>query len=364
MMPLRTMVALGAIALFPVLALGAVGASRGWWTRTVPSADTTVIVTAGGTARIGRRGRFTLSLQGPAAVDVPGDDRPIRLEGARAEIANEAHDSPIALEAAGHRIQIAPASTVAVEAPAGGDGLRLTTVAGRPPRVDGVAQVESEAPAQAQPASAGGQPRAPAEATGPEPHNRGPGPVDRPSPAPAAIARPHAARATSHASAPAASDSRPEMPASRGETAPASAGPAASEEVALVRDALERLRGEKDAAAALRLLDDHDQRFPGGLLRDEAAVTRIEALLALDRNREALQRLEMLAPALLDRSPRLQVTRGELRAAHARCSEALDDFAAVAANQPGAEIARRIERGRAACNSAAPGHTGTAGGNR
>jgi hypothetical protein len=193
--------------------------------------------------------------------------------------------------------------------------------------------------------------------------------VDPTPPAAVPSARSHSAFAVPHATAPLVADSSRENPLSpaaapAGATAPGTAAPTASDEVAIVRDALRRLRGEKDAAAALRLLDEHDQRFPDGLLHDETAVTRIEALLALGRDREALQRLEVLAPALLDRSPRLQVTRGELRAAQGRCADALGDFSAVAASQPAGELARRIERGRAACNSETSRHTGTSGGNR
>jgi len=370
MMPVGRMVAVAVIALFPVLALGAVGASRGWWTRTVPAADTSVVVPAGATAKIGRRGHFRVSLQGPAAIDVPGDGAPIHLEAGRAEITNEGPTAAVAVETAGHRIEIEPASTVAVEAPGPAGKLRLTAVTGHRPRVDGVPQTEPAHAAEPGPTGAPGPQRVVAPigsiaATGPAITNAA-------APAPPAVeprARPHTANAAPHANAPAvansSSESGPSLAATPPEAnAPVPAARTASDEVALVRDALERLRGEKDAAAALRLLDEYDRRFPHGLLRDEAAVTRIEALLALGRDSEALQRLEALAPALLDRSPRLRVTRGELRAAQGRCPDALVDFAVVAASQPAGELARRIERERAACNSAAPGHTGASGGNR
>jgi hypothetical protein len=59
-------------------------------------------------------------------------------------------------------------------------------------------------------------------------------------------------------------------------------------------------------------------------------------LLALGRTADALDRLEAMAPALLDRSSRLRVARGELRAPRGRCQGALADFAAVASARPGA----------------------------
>ena len=77
MVPMGRLLAVAVIAVFPVVALGAVGVSRGWWAALQPRASTSVVVPAGATARIGRRGHFTLSLQGPAAVEVQGDDRPI-----------------------------------------------------------------------------------------------------------------------------------------------------------------------------------------------------------------------------------------------------------------------------------------------
>jgi hypothetical protein len=116
-----------------------------------------------------------------------------------------------------------------------------------------------------------------------------------------------------------------------------------------MRNALARLRTERDPAGALALLDDYDRRFPGGLLRDEAAATRIEALLAVGQSKVALERLESLPSDLLDRWPRLRIARGELRANHGRCDDALADFAALLSGPAGDEIEGRAQRGRAAC---------------
>jgi hypothetical protein len=128
----------------------------------------------------------------------------------------------------------------------------------------------------------------------------------------------------------------------------------AAREVAQLAAALQRLRADKDARGALALLDEHRRRFPVGALGDEARVVRVEALLALGRSREALEELEELPGPLLERSRRLRVARGELRAAQGRCQQAREDFAAVAQGEGvGEEISLRAERGRAACAGSA-----------
>jgi outer membrane protein assembly factor BamD (BamD/ComL family) len=45
-------------------------------------------------------------------------------------------------------------------------------------------------------------------------------------------------------------------------------------------DAARQALAAGDAAGALRAVDDHDRRFPGGALSPEATVVRIEALAA------------------------------------------------------------------------------------
>jgi hypothetical protein len=199
-------------------------------------------------------------------------------------------------------------------------------------------------------------------APAPEPHG-GPAPTARARPKAAAAAGvvavassvegPSAAGAVS-----APSPGVPVAPNARGGPAPA------TDEIGLVRDALERLRGQKDAAGALQRLDERDQRFPSGLLGEESSTIRIEALLALGRKSEALARLDALPGSTLDRSPRLRVARGELRVAAGRCPEALADFSAVVAGGAGGEITQRADRGRAACNFGTPRHTGATGGDR
>jgi hypothetical protein len=356
--------AAGAVALCPVLALGAVGVSRGWWGPRPAVTPTSISVLDGATARIRRPGRFALSLQGPGAVDVRNDDEPIRLASGRLELA--ASERAVIVEAGAHRVEVAPSSTAAIETGAAADEVRVRSIAGHAPRVDGTVRIEP-APAAEPPSP---REKAPVEMA---PVEKAPveavpvGPAPAPAPPPVAIA----------ANMPAPARARPPVPWTPepdDEPAPLAPPPApvgtpaldpspAADEVAIIHDALERLRGGKDAAAALRLVDEHDRRFPDGLLRDEASVTRIEALLALGRTGEALDRLESVSGALLERSPRLRLARGELRAARGRCREALADFAALASTaSPGDEIDRRLARGRAACNSAGPRHTGGLGG--
>ena len=150
----------------------------------------------------------------------------------------------------------------------------------------------------------------------------------------------------------------PSASASAPGTAAATSTPAsaASDETSQVRRALAELRGAKDAAAALRALDEYQRRFPAGQLSEEARLIRIEALLSLGQSAEALQSLETLPASSLERSRRLRVARGELRAAQGRCDEALQDFAAILtlATTTDDDVRHRAQRGRDACAAAAP----------
>jgi hypothetical protein len=61
---------------------------------------------------------------------------------------------------------------------------------------------------------------------------------------------------------------------------------AVAEEARLVRQARDSLRSG-DAAAALRLLDEHARRFPDGVLAEERSAERVSALCKLGRDDEA-----------------------------------------------------------------------------
>jgi hypothetical protein len=56
---------------------------------------------------------------------------------------------------------------------------------------------------------------------------------------------------------------------------------------------------------ALRLIDDHAVRFPHGVLRDEAALVRLEALLTAGRRADA----ERYAQPIIDQRPGTPIAR-------------------------------------------------------
>ena len=148
-------------------------------------------------------------------------------------------------------------------------------------------------------------------------------------------ARPHAAVARPIAEAPSAQPDDPIVAESR-----------------LLAEALTTLRQRRDPQQALRALDAYDRRFPAGALAPEAAAARIDALLALGRRGQALERLEALPLARLPRGAELRVLRGELRAGRGRLDEAVDDFTAVLSkgDAPAAVIERALY-GRGSCRS-------------
>jgi hypothetical protein len=125
--------------------------------------------------------------------------------------------------------------------------------------------------------------------------------------------------------------------------------PGLADETRLVRRALEELRHDGDPRAALVALDEHRSRFPHGLLRADADLVRVQALLALDRVGEALALLEPLDLSSSPRGDELQVTRGELRAAR-QCRRAIADFDGVLSRQAPAPVAERALWGRAVCH--------------
>lgn len=134
-------------------------------------------------------------------------------------------------------------------------------------------------------------------------------------------------------------------------------GPPASVGTELIANAFRDLRSRGDAAAALRSLDEYDRRFPSGVLRSESRVARVEALLTLDRRKEALRLLETAdGSGVLTRDVR--VTRGELLAESNRCPGALRDFDAVLAARDGDAAGGRALYGRAGCHARAGDNQG------
>jgi hypothetical protein len=134
-------------------------------------------------------------------------------------------------------------------------------------------------------------------------------------------------------------------PASR---PPVAAESPAAEEAAILREVFHGLRtGSAPAEAALAALDDYDRRFPSGLLRVEARVARVEALLALARRAEALALLDVWEAGGPPR--RLRVARGELRAEAGRCADAMEDFDGALGIARADELGARALYGRASC---------------
>jgi hypothetical protein len=138
-----------------------------------------------------------------------------------------------------------------------------------------------------------------------------------------------------------------------GSAAPPSEDPIVAES-RLLADALTSLRQQRDPRRALRALDEYERRFPTGALGPEASAARIDALLALGRRAQALERLETLPLEHLPRGAELRVLRGELRAGRGQLAGALEDFSAVL-SMPGAPpaVAERALYGRGSCRSRA-----------
>ncbi|HXJ21357.1 MAG TPA: hypothetical protein VMT03_14090 [Polyangia bacterium] len=130
------------------------------------------------------------------------------------------------------------------------------------------------------------------------------------------------------------------------------ASPLAQESELLAR-ALQKLRRDADAPGALALLDAHDARFATGPLAPEATRARIEALLKLHRNVEALALLDGAALAPSGGGRDLLIARAELRSAAGRCAAAVADLdRLLAADRPLDSITERAFWGRAACRAA------------
>lgn len=144
-------------------------------------------------------------------------------------------------------------------------------------------------------------------------------------------------------------------PAGAGSAATAASESGLAAESRLLGVALHQLRQERDGKAALRSLELYQQRFPSGLLSEEAQAARLDALLLLDHRDAALALLDQMPFQRLGRGGELRVVRAELRAGASRCREALADFAAVLAETaapPPPLVAERALYGRASCLAA------------
>jgi hypothetical protein len=159
-------------------------------------------------------------------------------------------------------------------------------------------------------------------------------------------------------SAPEVRGPRPETPPQAGAPPEAREAPpearvapppsALAAETALLAEALTRLRQHRDPAGALAALDAYDARAPRGTLRREADGARVDALIMLGRDGDALAVLRTLALQPRGRDQELRVVRGELAAAQ-DCAGAVADFDRVLADGPPARLVERALHGRATC---------------
>jgi hypothetical protein len=122
-----------------------------------------------------------------------------------------------------------------------------------------------------------------------------------------------------------------------------------AEEARILEGVFRALRGpEARGGDALAALDDYDRRFPAGVLRVEARLARVEAMLARGARVEALALLDAWEAS--GAAPRAALAaRGDLRAAAGRCGEAATDFAAVLAASADDALGARALYGSAAC---------------
>lgn len=121
------------------------------------------------------------------------------------------------------------------------------------------------------------------------------------------------------AQAPAVSPLRP-LASDDGDSNP---GVQESRSFALVIEAWHRAH---DANTTLRLLGEHEQRYPRGIMRLESQVLRADVYLTQGREREALSVLDALSLTGIPRARELQTTRGELRIKVGRCADGKRDL--------------------------------------
>ncbi|HMC94429.1 MAG TPA: hypothetical protein VKO16_06620 [Polyangia bacterium] len=118
----------------------------------------------------------------------------------------------------------------------------------------------------------------------------------------------------------------------------------------LLGKALQSLRQDHDPRAALAALDEHAAQFPDSALAPEADITRVDALLALDRRQAALGILDRMAVPATTRGRELVLVRAELRVGARRYTEAVDDFTrALGVGASDDALSERAWHGRIAC---------------
>jgi TolA-binding protein len=116
--------------------------------------------------------------------------------------------------------------------------------------------------------------------------------------------------------------------------------------------AIAKLRQEALPEQALAILDQHQSELGSGALASEANATRIEALLRLGRNGQALTLLDGQRLSAQGLGREMLVARAELRAERARASAAIRDFDLILSSPGHADgITERALYGRATCRA-------------
>jgi tetratricopeptide (TPR) repeat protein len=127
-----------------------------------------------------------------------------------------------------------------------------------------------------------------------------------------------------------------------------------SGESRILHAALEQMNVRGDATSALAELDSYGSKYPSGVLAREADVARVDALLRLGREADALALLDGAAVKGFEGYPRpgqLRVLRGELLARLGRCDEAIPIFTSALADPQAGQSAERALYGRAHCRA-------------
>lgn len=142
------------------------------------------------------------------------------------------------------------------------------------------------------------------------------------------------------------------LPRVRTPPAPAPAPPVEPEEEdpvlaesRLLTKAVTQLRDQHEPAASLQTLDEYAARFSQGVLRNEAALTRVEALVAAGRRSDALAVLESADLASSPRGGELRVLRGELLLDAGRLEDAVREFETALRSGLRIEIEARARQG-------------------
>ncbi len=134
--------------------------------------------------------------------------------------------------------------------------------------------------------------------------------------------------------------------------APPSGSSQLAQESRLLASAISKLRRDGEPEQALAVLDRLGAEFGSGALAQEATATRIEALLRLGRNAQALELLDGQTLSGKGVGREMLVARAELRADKGRYSTALRDFDQLLSVRGQTDsVTERARYGRATCRA-------------